>query len=276
MKKTATRVAKYALLIFYAAVSLYPLLWLIFYSFKDNNEIFFTNRFGPPTALRVENYARAWQTFNMPVYFRNSLVVTALTVIFTLLFAVMFSYAASRLRLKFVTFIRVYIGVGMFIPVQVILVPVLLLMKSFRMSNSLGALVTVYVAFQLGFSTTALYGFFKSIPTEIEEAALIDGAGIYKIFTRIILPIVSPAISSTGIFLMLTAWNEFPVALVMLNNDALKTLPLGLINFQGQFHTDWGAIGASLVIASLPTIVLYLFLNERVERAMTVGSALKG
>lgn len=278
LKPVIILIIKYFLLVMYAIISIYPLIWLLFffYSFKSNNEIFYSNPFGIPFKFMYDNYVRAWNAFNMILYFKNSVVVTVMTVFFTIFFALLFSYATSRMRWKLSTPVRLYISVGMFIPVQVILIPIVLLIRDFHLTNSYISLVLPYVAFQLGFSTMAFHGFLRSIPFEFEEAAAIDGANIYRTFISIIVPMVKPAIASVCIFILLFAWNEFSVALVMINNEALKTLPLGLINFRGQFKTDWGAVGASLVIASLPTIILYLFFSETVEKALTVGAAIKG
>lgn len=279
MKGLATRlvlVVRYLLLLLYAAISVYPLVWLIFYSFKTNAEIFYTNTFGLPSKFLYTNYVRAWHAYNMPSYFLNSAIVSAVTVVFTVFVALMFSYATARMRWKLAAPSRLFVGVGLFIPVQVILIPLVLLIKGLHLTNSYASLILPYVAFQLGFSTMAFYAFFRTIPFEFEEAAALDGAGIFSTFLRVILPMVKPAITSVGIFVSLAAWNEFPVALILINKESRKTLPLGLINFMGQFKTDWGAVGASLVIASLPTVILYLIFSRHIERALTIGAALKG
>jgi raffinose/stachyose/melibiose transport system permease protein len=270
------RIAKYLVLLLYAVVSLYPLIWLIFYSFKTNDEIFFTNSFGLPTRFRYENYVRAWNAFNMPSYFKSSVIVTAATVVFVIVLALLFGYATARMRWKLATPARLYVAVGLFIPTQVILIPLVMLMKNLHLSNSYASLVLPYVAFQLAFSSMAFYSFLRTIPFEFEEVAALDGAGVFTTFARVIVPMVVPAMASVAIFVSLGAWNEFPVALILINKESHKTLPIGLINFTGQFETDWGAVGASLVIASLPTIVMYLIFNRRIEQALTLGGALKG
>jgi raffinose/stachyose/melibiose transport system permease protein len=270
------RAGKYLLLALYAVVSLYPLVWLIFYSFKSNDEIFFTNTFGLPTRFLYQNYVRAWNAFNMLSYFKSSVIVTAATVVGTIFIAMLFAYATARMRWKLATPARLYVAIGLFIPTQVILIPLVMLMKTLHLSNSYFSLILPYVAFQLAFSSMAFYSFMTTIPYEFEEVASLDGAGVFTTFFRIIVPMVTPAMASVGIFVSLGAWNEFPVALILINKEARKTLPIGLINFTGQFQTDWGAVGASLVIASLPTIVMYLLFNRRIEKALTIGGALKG
>ncbi|MBW5449282.1 ABC transporter permease subunit [Cohnella sp. CFH 77786] len=260
----------------YAVLSVYPLLWMVFYSLKDNNEIFVTNPFGPPLSPRFENYSTAWHSFQVPVYFLNSVLVSAATVAGAIVLSVMFAYAAARMRWRFRETARMYMVVGLFIPVQVILLPLAVLMRDIHLANSLLSLIVPYIAFNLSFATLVFYGFFRTIPFELEESACMDGASIYRTFWSIMLPIVRPAIATMIIFVFLSAWNEFPLALILISKEELKTLPLGLLFFQGQFTTDWGAMGAVMTMASLPTVLLYVFFSEKVESALTVGSAVKG
>jgi len=260
----------------YALISVYPLIWMLFYSLKDNNEIFVTNPFGPPTSFRWDNYVQAWSKFNVPMYFTNSLLVSVITVVGTIFLSVMFSYAVARMQWRFKQVANTYVVIGMFIPVQVIMIPLAILVRDFHLSNTFLALIIPYIAFNLSFSTMVFYGFFRTIPVELEESACIDGATIYQTFLRIMLPIVKPAFATMVIFVFLAAWNEFPMALMLITKETLKTLPLGLLFFQGQFTTDWGAMGAAMTIASLPTVLIYIIFSEQVEKALTVGSAVKG
>lgn len=260
----------------YALISVYPLLWMIFYSFKNNNEIFVTNPFGIPTTFRVENYVAAWNSFKVPAYFLNSVIVSAATVAGAIALSVMFAYSAARLKWRFQNTARTYMLIGLFIPVQVIMIPLAVLMRDFHMSNSLLALIVPYIAFNLSFTTMVFYGFFRTIPLELEESACMDGASIYRTFFSIMLPIIRPAIATMIIFVFLAAWNEFPIALIMISKETLKTLPLGLLFFQGQFTTDWGAMGAAMTIASLPTVLVYIFFSEQVEQSLSVDAAVKG
>jgi len=275
-KRLASRALTYGPLSFFVLVSLYPLVWLLFYSFKDNEEIFSTNVFGIPKEWRWENYNNAFGVFDIVAYFKNSLIVSIGTVIFTVILALMFSYAAARMRWRLANASRIYMTSGMFIPMQIILIPLLILVRDMHLQNSYFAVIVPYVAFQLSFATIIFYAFFRSLPYEIEESAAIDGASIYTTFFRIMVPLVKPAIASVTIFVFLFAWNEFLVALIMISDNALKTLPLGLLYFQTQFGSDWGAMGAVMVISTIPTILVYLLFSEQIEKALTVSSAVKG
>lgn len=260
----------------YGLFALYPLIWMLFYSFKNNDEIFVSNPFGPPTTLRIENYINAWQQYNVPRYFINSLVVSVFTVTLTIIVALMFSYATSRMRWKLSGVARIYVSIGMFIPVQAILIPLAIIVRDLNLTNQYASLVLPYTAFNLAFSSMVFYGFLRALPEELEEAACIDGANIYRTFFSIIIPTVKPAIATMIIFTFLQAWNEFPIALVLMQKEAMKTLPLGLLFFQGRFTTDWGAMGATMVMASLPTVLMYTIFSNQVEKAMTISGAVKG
>jgi len=261
---------------FYFIVSIYPLFWMVSYSLKNNDEIFVTNPFGIPTHFRFENYINAWSQFNIPKYVINSLVVSTVATIGILVLSVMFAYAIARMQWKLRNAARVYMIIGMFIPIQVIMIPLAILVKDFHLTNTYGALIIPYIAFGLPFSALVFYGFMKSIPIELEESACMDGASIYRTFMQIIVPIVRPAVATVAIFQFLAAWNEFLMAYILISEESMKTLPLGLLLFQGQYSTDWGGMGAVMTIASLPMVIVYLLFSEQVERALTVGSAVKG
>jgi raffinose/stachyose/melibiose transport system permease protein len=260
----------------YFVISVYPLIWMVFYSLKNNDEIFVTNPFGIPTHFRFENYVNAWNKFSVPTYIANSMVVSTITTIGVVLFAVMFAYAIARLRWKFRETVRIYMIIGMFIPIQVIIIPLAIIVKDFHLTNTYGALLIPYVAFGLPFASMVFYGFLRGIPQELEESACMDGASIYLAFFRIILPILTPAVATIVILQFMGTWNEFFLASILITKEQLMTLPIGLIYFQGLHATDWGGMGAVMTIASLPMVVLYLIFTEQVESALTVSSAVKG
>lgn len=263
------------LLYLYALVSIYPLIWMLFNSFKENNEIFVTNPFGVPAHIAFTKYLTAWSQYNVPRYFINSVFVSVLTVAGCVTLGLLFAYAVARMRFRFQTPLRIYMTLGLFIPVQVIMIPLAILMRDLHLANTPWALIVPYIALNLSFTTLVFYGFLRGLPNELEEAACMDGATIYRAFFSIILPLMVPAVATMTIFIFLTAWNEFTMALILVSKEQLKTLPLGLLFFQGQFTTDWGAMAAAMVTASVPTVLVYVFFSEKVESAMTVGAAVK-
>lgn len=267
-KFTVGRALTYVLMIAYLVLSIYPLLWLLFYSFKDNAEIFVTNPFGPPTVWRWENYAKAVSEFNIAAFFKNNVIVSVASIVIGIFCALLFTYVVARIRTRLTRSIRMLVMMGMFIPVQAIMTPLVVMVKNLHLSNSLWSLIIPYVALGFPFSVMVLYGFYVNLPMELEESACIEGANFFTTFFRIILPQVKSAIAVLVIYQFMSAWNEFSLALVLITKEELKTLPLGLSSFQGQFSTDWGATGASLVIASLPVLMLYLFFSEKFSDSM--------
>lgn len=274
--KKISKIIAYVFLTTYSICCIYPIIWMVFYSFKNNEEITGGNSFGFPAVWRVENYMHAWNSFNIPLYFKNSIIIALISVFLTIIISLMFAYATARMTWKLSTAARLYVTVGMFIPVQIVLIPLVILVKNLHITNTYTSLILPYVAFQMSFACIVFHGFLRSLPFEIEEAAYLDGAGMLRTFSEIIVPMVKPAIASVLIFTFLNVWNEFMVALIMINKEELKTLPLGLVSFKGQFMTDWGGMGAAMVIAAIPTIIVYLLFSEKVEKALTVGAAVKG
>ena len=276
-KKTVSQLIFAVFLWFYAAVSLYPMVWMLFYSLKDNNEIFVTNPFGFPKVLRWENYVNAWTKYDVPSYFFNSVIVAAGTVVVTIFVALLFTYATARMRWKGKNAVHSFVAMGMFIPIQAILIPVVKVVQQVGILGTRWSLIFPYAAINLAFACMVYYGFLKGLPIELEEAACMDGANIFQTFFKVIVPLVRPATVTIAIYVFLNAWNEFTLANVLVGSEAsLKTLPLGVLFFQGQFTTDWGGMGATMVIASLPAVLVYSLFSEQVEKAMTIGGAVKG
>lgn len=279
MKIKTAKKSTIALMLFLTLCSimfLYPMIYLIFYSLKTNNEIFLTNPFGFPREVQWVNYINAVRAFDILSYFKNSIIVSVASIIGILFFVLPFSYATTRMVWKGKTFVTNYIAMGLFIPIQVIIIPLAILVKNMHLSNTYFALIIPYVAFNLAFSSMILSTSLAGLPKEMEESAFIDGGGIFRTFGAIILPLVKPAIATTVIFAFLNVWNEYTVASILISKNSVKTLPVGFSNFVGLHSTDWGAMGACLVMASIPTIVIYLIFSEQVERALTIGGAVKG
>lgn len=263
-------------LIICSVIFIYPLFYLIFYSLKTNNEIFLTNPFGFPKEVQWVNYMNAIKAFDILGFFRNSMIVSVVSILGILLFVLPFSYSTTRMIWRGKAVVTNYLTMGLFIPIQVIIIPLSILVRDMHLSNTYFALIVPYVAFNLAFSSMIMSTSFAGLPKEMEESAVIDGAGIFRTFISIILPLVKPAIATTVIFAFLNVWNEYTVASILISKNSVKTLPIGLANFVGVHSTDWGAMGACLVMASIPTIIIYLIFSEQVEKAMTIGGAVKG
>lgn len=164
---------------------------------------------------------------------------------------------------------------GIMIPVQATLLPLFQALDRMELRQGYLGLLLPYIAFAMPMSIMILSGFYRSVPREIEEAACIDGCGIYAMFFRIILPIVRPGIATASIFAFLNTWNELLFANTFVDKQELKTLPVGIMSFVGEHSTNWGVIGAGMVVATLPTVVIYFLLSKQVQESLTIG-AVKG
>ena len=268
-------VLKLVLLFFIAAIQLYPLLWLLLFSFKSNNDIFGANIAGLPTVWHWENYSHALIGGGILVYFRNSVVYTAITIVAAGILSAMSSYAISRLQWKLRGATFMLFTLGIMIPLQAVLLPLYLLLDNLKILNTGLALLIPYIAFAIPMSVIILSGFYGSVPKDIEEAAYLDGCNIYQVFFRVVLPIVRPAVATVSIFTFLGTWNELMFANTFVNDSSLRTLTVGIMSFVGEYSTNWGAIGAGMVIATLPTMVIYFFLSDQVQSSIVAG-AVKG
>lgn len=274
MKKLTNGITYFVMSI-YAILCLYPIVWMVFYSFKSNEEIFVTNPFGPPLDPQWSNYVRALTEFNIFVYFRNSIIVSVSAISIGLLCILMFTYVVSRVQVRLTKALRFLVMTGLFIPIQAVMIPLVIMVKNLHLTNSLFSLIVPYIALSFPFAVMVLYGFYIVLPIELEESAYIEGSGFFNTYFKIILPQMKSAIAVLAIYQFMSHWNEFTLALILITKDELKTLPLGLAGFYGQFSTDWGPVGASLVIASIPVVIMYLFFSNQISESMAM-SGIKG
>lgn len=267
-KIKSSRIIVYTIMILYGAVCLYTVIWMGFYSLKNNEEIFVTNPFGPPIVPQWGNYIKAVTQFDILLYFKNSIWVSLAAMFLGIMFCLMFTYVVSRVRVRTTKALHSMVIAGMFIPIQAVMTPLVVMVKNLHLTNTLWSLIVPYVALSFPFGVMVLYGFYRSLPIELEESAYIEGAGFCKTYFQIILPQMKSAVSVLIIYQFISHWNEFSLALILITKNELKTLPLGLAGFYGQFSTDWGPVGAALVIASFPVIILYVFFSNKVSDAM--------
>lgn len=264
----------WTLLTVYGILTLYPFYWLVISAFKTNEE-FYSRPFGLPGNWNVENFSNAWESSKLGTAFGNSLVVSVGSLILTLFIAALASFILARFQFRWKGLIMTFFVVGMLIPIHSTLVPLFILMKQMSLLNTYWALILPYTAFALPTAIFVLTAYLTSIPRDIEEAAFIDGTGLWGLFTRIMLPMSVPALSTVTILSFLHAWNDFSFALVFINKTGLKTLPLAIANFADGYQTDYGLTLAAMTLSVIPTIILYLVFQEQVMKGMTAG-AVKG
>lgn len=258
-----------------AVTQLYPLIWLLLYSLKTNSEIMSGQFFALPKSLQWNNYTEAFTSGNYMKYIGNSVIVTATTLVLTIVFSGMVSYAITRFRWKYGSSVLLIFMIGIMIPIQSTLLPLMIIFKNMDILNTHLSIIIPYVAFSIPIAVFILSGFLRGIPHEIEESAMIDGASIYRTFFSIILPITVPPIMTVTILTFISIWNEYIIAATFLSSDSLKTLPFGLNSFVGQYTANYGAIGAFLVLGALPVIIVYFILSDKITKGMVAG-AVKG
>jgi raffinose/stachyose/melibiose transport system permease protein len=248
---------------------------MITFSLKSNSEIFGGNTIGLPREYLWSNYANAFSNGNLGRYLLNSILVTAATIFFVVFTAAMSSYAMIRMRWKFSKLAMSILMLGLMVPIHAALLPVFVMMRNLHIINTLWSLILPYTGFAVPLGILIISGFIHSIPRELEEAAFIDGCSIYRMFFSIILPLLRPAIATISIFTFLQSWNELMFAVVFISRDAAKTLTVGIQAMSGRYLTEWGPIGAALVIATIPTLLIYLVLSGHVQKSFIAG-AVKG
>ena len=266
----------YAFLTFWLVVVVFPLVWVVVTSFKTDQEIFFSP-WTPPAQFMFDNFVRAWSKAMIGQYFFNTLIVLIPAIFFTLVFSTMAGYVLARFvfpgnRIIFYAFMG-----GMLFPVMLALVPLFFLLQSFKIIDSHFGLVLVYIAYSLPFTIFFMTGFLKTLPTELLEAAIIDGAGQYQLFFDIVIPLSKNGLVSMGIFNFLGQWNQYILPLVLLTSSNKYVLSQGLafLQHQQRYQSDWSGLFAAIVIVMVPTLVVYTIFQNQIQRGLTVG-ALKG
>ncbi len=308
MAGTLRKTLIYAALLTWLALVVLPLVWVVFNSLRSSQEIF-QNPFGipwlfggfpyegvegapDPAEAAVRNYETAWVSSQFSRFFVNSIIVTGASLAGILAFAAMASYILARFPFRGSRLLFLYFISGMMIPAQLVLVPLFFqftymsdwgsaalrpLGYELQLHDTLTGLVIIYIALSLPFTILVLTGFFRSLPGTLREAGIMDGCGEYRVFWHIMLPLAKPGIITAAIFNFLGIWNEYLFALVFINTESKSTLPLGLasVSMQAQYRSDFGLMFAGLVIVLAPTLVVYMLLQRRLTKGITVG-ALKG
>lgn len=260
------------ILVIWAALQIFPLYWLVSFSLKDNTEIFQGNMIGLPKVWRFENYSTAFMGGNVGQYLLNSIIVTGISIAIVVSAALMASYALVRMRWKWRKSTQLIFIMGITVPIHAALLPIFLMLRSANLINTYWSLIIPYAAFAIPMAIMICSGFIGGIPKEMEEAACIDGCNIYTTFFRIIVPLMRPAVATIAIFTFLQTWNELMFAVVFISDPKYRTLTVGIQSLVGQYTTDWGPIGAGLVVATFPIIIIYIVLSRQVQDSLIAGS----
>jgi raffinose/stachyose/melibiose transport system permease protein len=264
-------IMKYTFLWGYALLSLGLFAWVLLSSFKRNREIF-RSPFSLPEAFNFDNFTRAWSSANIGKYFWNSIIVSIFGVLFTLLFGAMVAYVISRFKFKGNAFLWTLFAIGMAVPMQSLLLPTFLKMNDLGLRDNILSLIIVYTVFGFPRAVFLLVGFMRTIPKELEEAAIMDGCSYWKSFYKIIIPLSMPGLATLAILDFIGAWNEYVYASVLLASDTWRTLPIGLANFRGEFSSEYGLISAGIIITMIPVVIMYIVFQEQIVKGLATGS----
>lgn len=265
----------YILLGTWALINLFPVYWMFTFSLKTNAEIFGKNVAGLPLEWMWSNYKKALSVGNIGKYFSNSIFVACVTIGIVMLISLMATFALTRFIWKGRKRMNQFFMLGLTIPIHASIVPIYVTLSRLHLLNSYLALIIPYAAFALGMGILICTGFMQELPLDLDEAACIDGCGTWGIFFRIIVPLMKPAVATVSIYTFLQCWNELMFANIFISDSAHKTLPVGIQALFGQYMTDWGPVGAALVLATFPTLLFYVFFSKKIQKSFIAG-AIKG
>jgi len=269
--------------IFFLAVGLvtflvlFPYLWIVQLSFKTNTEIM-TTPFSLPEVLSLDNYKRALETLKLATMYGNTIYIALFALFISVSFSFMSSYCISRLYFKnkkISNTIYLYFVAGLTIPSYIMIFPIYRITMSLKMMNSRWSLILPLAATTLALDTLLFVGFLRNFPKEIEEAAIIDGCGIVRLCTRVVLPIIKPILATVIVFNIIYFWNEYPISSVLINKEDMFTISLSVSMFKGRYSMDYGGLIAATVLITIPEIIFYCFFQKYLVDGMTTG-AIKG
>ncbi|MFF1272189.1 carbohydrate ABC transporter permease [Streptomyces marokkonensis] len=256
-------------------VFVFPVYWMFATAFKPTGDIISETPVWFPTEVTFEHFRTATDADHFWTYVRNSLTVTGLAVVFSLIIALAGSFALARMRFKGRRGFVIGFMLAQMAPWEVMVIAIYMIVRDASMLNSLVPLTAFYMMMILPFTVLTLRGFVAAVPKELEESAMVDGCTRAQAFRRVILPLLAPGLMSTSMFGFITAWNEFPLVLVLNKDAGAQTLPLWLSSFQTQFGNDWGATMAASSLFAVPILILFVFLQRRAVSGLTAG-AVKG
>jgi raffinose/stachyose/melibiose transport system permease protein len=265
-------VVLWIVLVVVAAIWIAPFAFIVFTSLKSGADVMGTAAFSPPTSPEWVNYSAAWARGRFSSTVLNSVIITVIKVPLGLLISAMAAYALSRIELRGRRAIFLLILFGTMLPFQVMLAPLFTLVNQFGLINTYVGIILPYLAFGVPYQVFILHGFFSDVPKELSEAALIDGASHFTIFRRIFLPVSLPVLAALLILDFVATWNEFAMALVILQDNGMWTLPLGLMSFQSQFSNDYGQLNSAIVMTVLPATIVYLIFQRYFVSGLTAGA----
>lgn len=274
-KLTVGRVILWIVLIFVAVIQIFPLIWLMDFSLASSTEMFTSGLLIIPQKIQWGNYQKAFVDGHFLQYLKNSVLINGLAVLFVILISIMAAYACRRMQWKLSNLVKTILLLGMMIPIHATLLPNYKIYSMLNLTDTIWALLIPYVAFSLPQAMFLMTSFLDSIPMELEEAAVMDGCGIYRIVFQIVTPLLKPSIATVSIMTFLNNWNEFMMASTYLSSPKWKTLPFSVLEFTGQYSSNYAVQFAVMALTAAPAVIVYVILNKHITKGVAMG-AVKG
>jgi raffinose/stachyose/melibiose transport system permease protein len=271
LARIAGEVAWHGTMLLVCAFVLIPIVMVVFGSFKSVDE-FFAKPYSLPRSFSFFNYRKAWHEANIQTTMRNSVIATVVGVFVSTLLSSLAAYGLARFRFAGRLGIRLLFVGGLVVPVQLIIIPLFILFRQAHLLGGLWSLIVVYCIFGIPLGVLVMTGFFGILPKDLEDAARIDGASHFEIFSRIMVPLARPALAAVVILNGVWMWNDFFLGFILITKPNSMTLPVGIMAFRGTYTTEWGLIFASVTISILPVVAAYLLLSRQFIAGLTAGS----
>lgn len=273
MKKS--KIILWTILIIVAVVQIFPLIWLVDFSLASSTEMFTSGLLIIPQKIQWGNYVKAFVDGNFLLYLKNSILINVLAVVLVVVVSIMVGFACRRMRWKLSMFVKTLLLMGMMIPIHATLLPNYKIYNMLGLTDTIWALLIPYVAFSLPQGLFLMTSFIESIPVELEEAAVMDGCGIYQIIFKIIVPMLKSSIVTVSIMTFLNNWNEFMMASTYLSSPKWKTLPFSVLEFTGEYSSNYAVQFAVMALTAAPAVIVYIILNKQITKGVAMG-AVKG
>ncbi len=271
LKKYSWRIFQYFVLSVVALIVIIPVVMLIFGALKSRGE-FMAHPYTVPFPPNWENLTQIISTKTFWNMMLNSFIVVIGTTVGVIIISSMAAFALSRLKFRGQNFVFNFLTLGLMFPITIAILPVFLILRQIGLTDKLWGVILVQTVFQLSIGIVILRGFFRSIPFDLQNAAYIDGCNAFGFFWRILLPLSRPALAAVAALTMVVSWNDLLVPLVLLNNSSLWTLPLGTMQFQGQYGSNYALIAAFVLLSAVPAIIFYFLAQRQLVSGLTAGS----
>lgn len=274
-KHPLSKVILFVVLLAIAVIQIFPLIWLLDFSLASSNEMFTSGLLIIPKKIQWGNYVKAFVDGNFLLYLKNSLLINFLAVFFVIVISIMAAFACKRMHWKLSGFVQTLLLMGMMIPIHATLLPNYKIYSALHLTDTIWALLIPYVAFSLPQGMFLMGSFLEAVPKELEEAAVIDGCGIYRIIFIIVTPLLKASITTVAIMTFLNNWNEFMMASTYLSTPKWKTLPFSVLEFTGEYSSNYAVQFAVMALTAAPAVIVYIILNKHITKGVALG-AVKG